>query len=147
MQSYNLDDNSLKKEYENGGAETKATLERLFGKETFITNIKDRIKSFEDACKYLGVDPSVVPNISSEQLKVITQALNENWKPDWSNSSERKWYLFFEYSEEAKRLVFDYVSDWLSHTYASSRLCFKSRDLAEYAAKQFKELYENYINY
>ncbi len=146
MQSYSIDEIKLQNTYDKSSDTFKEILKDIFGKETFITNIKDKVKTFEDACNLLKVDPSAIPNISSEKLKVITKALNEDWKPDWSNSSERKWYLFFEHNEEAKGLVFDDVSDWNTVTIASSRLCFKSRDLAEYAAKQFKELYEDYIN-
>ena len=146
MQNYSIDEIKLQNTYDKSNDTFKEILKDIFGENTFVKNIKDRIKSFEDACKHLGVDPGVVPNISSEKLKVITTALNEGWTPDWNDSSERKWYLFFEYSQEAKRLVFNYVNVWLTITNASSRLCFKSRDLAEYAFEQFKDLYEDYIN-
>ena len=80
-------------------------------------------------------------------LIVVIEALNfvenknKTWTPDWSNYNERKYYPYFDLETG---LVFYYVDDRVTLTSASSRLCFKSRDSAEYAAEQFKELYERY---
>jgi hypothetical protein len=118
------------------------------------------IKTKEDAYKVLGIDrDKALPDYSGmpekhqvaltahADLIVVVEALNfvanegKEWKPNWSNYNERKYYPYFDLENG---LVFIRVDVWYSLTGASSRLCFKSRDLAEYAAKQFKELYERY---
>ena len=69
-------------------------------------DIKDKVKSFEDACKVLDITPSVPvvtgipekyqkPLIANYQLMVIAEALNEGWTPDWSNGEWDKWYPWF----------------------------------------------------
>ncbi len=148
--------------YQKGNKEVKTLLENLFGKETFNLNIKDRVKSFDDVLEVLGVLGGATDNqlillsyngidemllSAKAYLKValLTQALNEGWKADWLNSNEYKYYIWFNKNSSGSGLVFDCVTDWGAGTVASSRLCFKSRDLAEYAAKQFKELYEDYF--
>ena len=117
-------------------------------------DIKDKVKSFEDACKVLDITPSVPvvtgipekyqkPLIANYQLMVIAEALNEGWTPDWSNGEWDKWYPWFDMdnSSSAGRFSF-YAADLLySHSHVGSRLCFKSEELADYAGTQFLELY------
>ena len=117
-------------------------------------DIKDKVKSFEDACKLLDITPSVPvvtgipekyqkPLIANYQLMVIAEALNEGWTPDWSNGEWDKWYPWFDMdnSSSAGRFSF-FVADYLfSFSFVGSRLCFKSEELADYAGTQFLELY------
>ena len=117
-------------------------------------DIKDKVKSFEDACKVLDITPSVPvvtgipekyqkPLIANYQLMVIAEALNEGWTPDWSNGEWDKWYPWFDMdnSSSAGRFSFN-DSDYLgSYSLVGSRLCFKSEELADYAGTQFLELY------
>lgn len=100
------------------------------------------------------------------QLRIITAALNEGWEPQFVEG-ERRWYGWYDLiskedyealsDEEKSRcvgrsddvasayggLVSSYAGDASSYsvTYVSSRLAFKSEKLAEYAAKQFIEIY------
>ena len=117
-------------------------------------DIKDKVKSFEDACKVLDITPSVPvvtgipekyqkPLIANYQLMVIAEALNEGWTPDWSNGEWDKWYPWFnmDNSSSAGRFSFDDADDLRSYSSVGSRLCFKSEELATYAGTQFLELY------
>ncbi len=122
-----------------------------------------KIKTFEAACKVLKLNPAkVLPNVSSVPLKhraalvalallvIITEALNEGWQPNWNDSSEYKYHPYFRVNASAKKLsgsglaYFGYVR-WNSHSFVGSRLCFKSWELAKYAGKTFKKLYEEYF--
>ena len=117
-------------------------------------DIKDKVKSFEDACKVLDITPSVPvvtgipekyqkPLIANYQLMVIAEALNEGWTPDWSNGEWDKWYPWFnmDNSSSAGRFSFRDADDQYSDATVGSRLCFKSEELADYAGTQFLELY------
>lgn len=126
-----------------------------------MEKITDKIKSFEDACKHLGLNPNDLPVvdmlpekdrksiIAYYKLTIITRALNEGWEPDFSNWNEYKYYNWF-YVEENKDQRSSGVRYYDSYcTYAGtdigSRLCFKNRELAKYATEQFKELYREYL--
>ena len=117
-------------------------------------DIKDKVKSFEDACKVLDITPSVPvvtgipekyqkPLIANYQLMVIAEALNEGWTPDWSNGEWDKWHPWFDMddSSSAGRFSFYGADSLYSLSFVGSRLCLKSEELAEYAGTQFLELY------
>lgn len=109
-----------------------------------------KIKSFEDACKTLGID-AVLPDVSAiaerdgqsliatYKLTIIARALNEGWVPDWNNM-EGKWYPWFDMSGSG--LSFFVCDYYFSYSFVGSRLCYKSRDLAKYAGTQFEDLYK-----
>ena len=105
------------------------------------------------------------------KLRVIVAALNDGWKPQFV-PGELRWYPWYELiskdeydamSEDEKQerrcvgrsshnayanggLVYSnayYASSYWSASYGS-RLAFKSEALAEYAGKQFAELFANF---
>lgn len=116
------------------------------------------IKTFEGACKVLGHDPvKVLPKvtgypkahqkalIATSKLIIINEALNfmdngkKKWVPDWNNTSEGKYYPWFWMDKPGFRLyAVVYVRTGAN---VGSRLIYRTRALAEYAAKQFKTLY------
>ena len=120
--------------------------------------MKNKIKTFEDACTALGLDSKkVVPDFSMypekhqkaivahAKLIIIAEALNEGWQPDWGNSSEYKYEpWFYMGGSSGSGFACHDFGLWLSHSSCGSRLCFKSRELAEYAGEQFSDLYKDY---
>lgn len=74
---------------------------------------------------------------------IIAQALNGTWKPDWSDSSQYKWYPWFYMNGPGFR--FDHARYDFTTSLVGSRLCFKSEAIATYAGKQFLELYKAYF--
>jgi hypothetical protein len=109
------------------------------------------IRSFEDACKALDIDPDSVcsdvdtsDEVAYKQLKKIVQAINQGWTPDWSNTNQRKWYPWFNLSSGFGFDVsdFDFV---YSNAGVGSRLCFESEEKADYAGRQFLEIYRQFM--
>jgi hypothetical protein len=116
-----------------------------------------KIKTFEAACKALKLDPKkVLPDVTAypkhhqeamiahAKLVIIVEALNEGWKPNWKNGLWDKYYPWFDLSS-GSGLSFDVCDDRISGSTVGSRLCFKSRELAKYAGKQFEDLYKKYF--
>ena len=137
-------------------------------------NVMERIKTFEDAVaelsnratngdkdagKLLDEWKIIIFTADSKdllayiKLRIITYALNEGWKPKFEEN-ERRYYPWFKlktspvgnYANASCGLVYAYASSGGSflNTYYGSRLAFKSKELAEYAGKQFVEIYEGY---
>ena len=122
-----------------------------------------------DKCEKAGatVNNDVVAYL---KLRIITAALNQGWEPQFTQDEDRwfPWHVLWteaelaEKSEEWKRdrcltamqyhrggwagLAFARSSGAPSHAsaYFGSRLCFKSDTLAEYAGKQFIDLWMDF---
>lgn len=133
-----------------------------FYKEEDYEEITDRVKSYEDACKVLGVEPINEQNakaqgfrpdeIARRKLETITAALNEGWLPDWNNTDEYKYYPYFYIQEDAKGkgsagLSCAYTDSAAADTgtIIGSRLCFRDSRLAKYAGNHFANIYEQVL--
>lgn len=120
------------------------------------------VKSFEEACKVLNIDPAaVLPDVSAfpaphqnaltavAKLFIIADALNGDWKPDWSNYDQRKWWPWFDLQKNEESNPSGFRFDCVGYDYAystvGSRLCFKDRDTATYAGTQFIDLYRDFM--
>lgn len=117
------------------------------------------IKSFEDACKKLGIDPLTLPQmegIAGEFIKpilaiykliIIFKAINNGWIPDWSNWNQYKYYPWFEVLSSGFGFSgTDYLYVYTA-TNVGSRLCTDSSEKAIYIAEQFKAEYEDLFLY
>jgi hypothetical protein len=146
------------KAYCNADNNGKVLLENLLGKKVFLQKITDRVKTFEDACAVLGIDPNEAlvmtfsPTLSVDKISclayikliIIARALNEGWTPDWSDSSQYKYVPWFKH-QSGSGLSYDVYDYWLAFTGVGSRLCFKSAELAEYAGRQFEPEFRDYL--
>ncbi|MGQ0738388.1 MAG: hypothetical protein ACT4OJ_04945 [Bacteroidota bacterium] len=111
----------------------------------------ERIKSFDEACKQLGIDPATVCNdqdtkdeAAYKRLKVVAKVLNNGWEPNWKDSNEWKYYPWFDLSSGSGLSYYDFVGRY-SASSVGSRLCFQTRELAEYAGNQFIDLYTDFF--
>lgn len=120
-----------------------------------------------------GLDETNNDIIAYLELRIMVAALNEGWKPEFVED-ECRWYPWFynitnerynemDDDERAEVCRFVYRSSYnasasggLVYAYANvassvsgtsngSRLAFRTKELAEYAGKQFIELYRNFI--
>ena len=114
-------------------------------------------KTFEE----LGIEmPDLIaipeefrPRIEAEiKLLHLAEALNEGWKPNWNDWNEYKYYPWFFVGGPAHigaaagfGTVYSIIEASSTYTYLGSRLCFKTRALAEYAGRTFTALYEQFL--
>lgn len=137
-------------------ANLKEILELNFRKTTFLKNFQDAVKTYEDACEIIGEKPIDEQHLmdcgigKSEiafiKLKTIFKAankMNNYWKPDYSNSNQRKYYPYFIWRSSGFRCIAP-DSD-VTHACTVSRLCCGTYDDAEYIGKQFEDLYNDYF--
>lgn len=176
--------------YRSGGNEARLAIKEALGDEFASTlPVTERIKTLDDAVSELGednpavkayrsikygyaiseTDPETADIMAYAALRVIVEALNEGWKPQFTKG-EWRWYAWYDLvspeqiedmSEEEKcRVVgravnnagaygglvcsYAYYVSTGSFTYNGSRLAFKNEELAEYAAKQFGEIFADF---
>lgn len=121
------------------------------------------IKTFEDACMVVPpnesqrailalavVDKDVRACQAVMKLTIIARAMNKlankgtEWLPDWTNSSEYKYYPWLEFKAGSGFSDSDGGCDD-SDSHVGSRLCFRSSDMARHAATHFTELYNDFF--
>lgn len=148
-------------------------------------DITKRIKTFEDACEALGNEHPYVKEylstvninitqdlISYLQLRIITEALNEGWRPTFDKGEYRYYPWFFSYTKEEydeldedekkkcrippKLNNHDDVKGYLEYVYAGFagsysysnggvRLTFKTKELAKYCGEQFIDIWIDFL--
>jgi len=123
-------------------------LVQAFGEECFKEKGFETIKTFEDACAVVGIDPGLFLNrndtpdeLAYKKLKVIVRAINDGWVPDWSNRDQYKYYPWFEVLSSGFGFSYSGSNFTNAHSTVGSRLCFESKEKSDYAAKQFIDTY------
>lgn len=124
-----------------------------------MKKVTEYIKTYEDAVKATNrpsnPDFSNLPEDLREhfeahyQIIVIAEALNEGWKPNWDDDNEPKYFPWFWKENEGVSSGFVFNDADYSYSGASAaygvRLCFKTRALAEYAGKQFIDIWNKVL--
>ena len=148
-------------------------------------DVTERIKTFYDAYNELGSNhpfckawdsiyqgnenddcEDIKDVIAYHKLRIIAAALNEGWKPEFTQDEHRYYPYYCFYTKEryellsdeekekrrANAVVYDglfwayedaaYSGPYTSHGF---RLAFKNRELAEYAGKQFIDIYKDFV--
>jgi hypothetical protein len=117
------------------------------------------IKTFEDACKRLKVDPAKLPDvtmipedlckpiIAAYKLLIIFRAINNGWKPDWSKGSQYKYYPWYGVLSSGFGFSYSYYHYVSTATFVGSRLCTDSSEKALYIASQFEAEYKEWFLY
>lgn len=122
-------------------------------------------KTEQSLAEWMGKDV-----VAFLKLRIITEALNEGWHPKFTEDEYRYYPWFYIYtkeeydnfSEEEKRRCVGrasnnaYASGGLVYSYADSassdsstnygvRLAFSTRELAEYAGRQFIDIWADFV--
>lgn len=74
--------------------------------------VTERVKTFEDACKELGIDAEAIQQqwqdagitmldeVAYQKLRIITAALNEGWEPEFKDGEYRYYPYCLLYTKE-----------------------------------------------
>lgn len=142
--------------YKDGSDELKAILEESFGKDFFGRKVTDRIKTYEDACAEMGIQPVdeslfirlglTKHDIAYLKLVTIISALNEGWVSDISKKTESRWHPYFRHNVSLNSFVF---SGSFGPAYSlpggGFRFCLKSEELSDYCGQQFLDLWKEFL--
>lgn len=120
-------------------------------------SLYDKIKNFSDVCKELNETELTIQNFyflpteqrfkayKAYQLQTIAKLFNQDWKPNWSNSKEYKYYPYWEYNNKLGGWVFCFVHVCSVHSLAVVAYYRKKED-CEFVSKVFKDIYSDYLN-
>lgn len=157
MKTLQISEQKARELYKSGSGELRSILEESFGKDFFSQKITDRVKTYEDACRELSMNPLdenklmklglTKHDIAYQKLVTIAKSLNEGWVPNVCDNSVYRWYPWFVTNGSPSSFAFDGSGYGSACAYAGSgsRLCFKNKELSEYCGKQFIELWKQFI--
>lgn len=158
METLEISKENALQAYEKATPKRKKLLSDLFGKKVFQKNVMERIKTYEDACEDQGITPLdqtdflFLPEIdqkhafAAHRINTIIRSLNEGWVPDWTNTNQPKYYIW--YAGSGSRFSYYGYFCVFDDSCVGSRLHFKSRELAEYFGKTFiKDVNDYFIIY
>lgn len=94
------------------------------------------ITSYKEVCEILG---EMEESCSYKKIKQIERLFNGGWKKDWSDSSQKKWYPYFNL--EAGSLVFG-RSHCHSYCFDGQVAYFKDEKTSTFVGKTFIDIYE-----
>ena len=141
--------------YEKSDNELKKKLIDIFGEDYFPKKTIETVRTIDDAFRIWNTSESEkleIEKIASidekayRELKIITKALNgDDWEANYNDSSQKKWSPWFSTSASGfafRNSGFDY-----SHTTTllGARLCFKSKEISDYAGNQFLQQYKSFL--
>lgn len=139
-------DNALQA-FKEGDSKEKALITRLFGKKHFLTNVMERVTSFEEACAETGRD-SNDPYFSAarphenafRKWEEVCLALNEGVVLSFANPTQEKHYVWLERTATGFRFYDTYCTLTLSSTGLGSRLCLVNAPLARHFGTYFMDI-------
>lgn len=104
----------------------------------------NKIENFEAACAITGNDPKKEYS-KQDRLEIMIKAINNNIPPNWADSSERKFYPWFDVIKDASKPTGFGLSNFgydysCTYTNVGSRLTFRELDGLKY-------MVENHIGY
>jgi uncharacterized protein YutD len=193
METIEIQKSNLQAAYAAADESGKSLLRNLFPDADLNKDnrpVTERIKTFDDALKELGdkhplvlqykecfdnyldgaKNEDVADIVAYLKLRIIVAALNEGWKPEFTED-EWRWYpWFYLYTQEElddmedlekkdHRIIDtgDYQTEYagfgsacsyyapsIALAYFGSRLCLRSSELAVYCGKQFIKIWADY---
>ena len=147
--------------------QVESEMKKMFGEEVFKSNVMDRVKTFEDACRELNIDPVkwLEENETNKmdahvlaylKLCIIAKALRGSWKPNWANTDEWKYYPWFKIvpavvgsADNGSKLGVSVLNSLLvasdSNADYGGALASETEEIAIYFGKQFAEIWKEYL--
>lgn len=148
----------------------KTTIQ-INGKDVEITLTKEQVAqinkqkqldattcSLKDCINYLGEDDSDVLDlrllektkvskhiVDNQSAVVIIKALNEKWIPNWDDSSEYKYSIWWNI--ETNNFSYFNFHYWYSCSFISARLCLKNSKLCQDIGKnkEFVKIFKSFM--
>jgi hypothetical protein len=147
---------NARKAYNGAPNEVKKVLADLIGTEVLNADITERVKTYEDACFELGLDPEEelpYPNpVNDRQVRangraeadIIADALCEAWVPDHTNQSQPKYEVRAVMQASGRGFAFSVTDNWFTYSGVGARQ-FPNSKIAEYFFTQFINIHEKYL--
>jgi hypothetical protein len=115
--------------------------------------------TLQDCIDYLGENDQEVINLrqlekvsisdyvlANQQAVCIIKALNGDWTPNWNNSNEYKYFIWWN-MQNKDFSYYDFDHHWFSCSLVSARLCLKNSRLCQDIGKnkEFVKIFTKFM--
>lgn len=140
--------------YKSANADQKKLLIDLYGKEHFLIDIRERVIDYESACREIGIEPLTVEDFdflpeedqsrafNRHQVVIGARALCGDWKPNFKDTNQAKWYAYF-YGESEGFSSVSFCDFYYS--VSGSDLMLPTQELTDHIRKSFKDQFITYL--
>ena len=144
--------NELKCEFDKKQSELRRIIEQP------CRDIKDVIKSYEDACLIINRKILTINDFNifdckdrnfqyyTHRIATIIEALNEGWEPNFNDTNQKKWYPYFDMRNSCTFFASSYFSWCVTGVGFSGRLYLKNKELSDYLGTHFINEFKNLNN-
>lgn len=139
--------------YNSADNQTKKAMEKLFGKEKF-TSSSDWIKLWDKFCADNNLTvglPHATPKTTDEEwdnscvmLRHIFKVRRKDWKPDFTDGSQYKWFPVFKVTDSGFAFSGSDTVSWHSCADVGSRLCLPTEKMSDGIAREFLPIFEKF---
>lgn len=102
----------------------------------------------DSACQMIskwGIVGHTESQIAGFKLEYCIKTINQGWKPDWSNTNERKWYNWFGYKGSHGEWFLPGTDYYCSCSCISGGFFYQTEEKARHGAKYFLEYYKIWL--
>lgn len=148
--SLTIDKETAVKLYPDAPAWLQKEITKEFGKKDFLKDWRD-IKTYEDAVEFRPVDeddviyPTDRPHIVDyKKVCHIVKAINGNWKADYNDEDQRKWFPVFLSSGSGFGFSHSRYYYVFRYSCVGSRLVLENEEKSDHLGKTFLQLFNNF---
>lgn len=142
------------KAYREAGEKEKLLLENLFGKKIFAQPPSDWMDLWNNFCRQNKLkvklhhanpkNPDEEWDNASLMLRHIFKIRRGDWKPDFKNKNQNKWFPVFEVSGSGFAFSHSHTHCWPTNADVGSRLCLPTEKMSNDIAVEFLPIFEKF---
>jgi hypothetical protein len=143
----------IQKGYSEANDKQKKLIKKYFKLENL--DVLSKIKDFKDILKLSNktlkdILPYQKPTTENQvkinalaKIQLIEEIVNEGWTPNWSNSNEYKYYIWFEFKKSVGWVVYGSY-DFCSDCYGGVSF-YKNKKVSDFVSKTFLKEYKEFL--
>lgn len=148
METLNVTKENAIKAFQSADRKGRKLLQNLFGEKTFIADIKERIKTFDDVLAEANVSGEGLNSL--DRLILIHRVFQQGKEYEPHNPNQKKWFPVFDLIKSSSnpsgfRFGGSYYSFTHSYSVLGSLLWLPDEETADYVAKTFENDFKNVI--
>lgn len=97
--------------------------------------------SIEQKWKNVDLTPQQIAGL---KLEYCIKAINEGWRPDWSNKNQYKYYNWFEF-KNGGWFLFSAGGGDFTYSICGFAFYYQTKEKAEFGAKNFMQYYKIWL--